>query len=542
MRHLLFSLLFPCCVAFLPSRSDASTPPVIVCQPPLSVNIGSTGTITIWIFDLIDTAYDAETAENMLVFSMRMAGTGTDFPSTVTGDPILSLMLDCCDLGLQEIELWVRDTDGNTAFCTMLLIVQSNPSSCDCPLEIGGRVVTELGQGVVTGKVLCHLTPPPTAPFGPSTSVDYMKYLFSVKLASDAKLRVDRNSTNKNHLNGVSTLDLVDISKHILNIAPLGSPYRMLAADANRSGSITTFDIVELRKLILGVYDSLPQNTSWRFVPKSFVFPNPLNPFSAPVPDSMAFVTVVNNFYNQDFVGIKVGDVNNSVIPLTGAADERGIAWLDIPNEHIKRGEAADIPVFLRQDGALLGFQVGIDVVSEYTEILEIRSNLRGFGAENTHFSQDRLQVSWSDALPEGLLAQTPLFWLRLRAKRDMYVTDALRGLGGLPAESYDGDANVRDLQLRFSGEGADRTMPFISGPQPNPSSGDVSFFIGAMSEKSVPVQVFGTADGLVFSAAADLSGGDGRVVVPSSAFPSEGVFFWRVGPFSGKLLRVSAR
>ena len=87
-----------------------------------------------------------------------------------------------------------------------------------------------------------------------------------------------------NPLNGVSTYDLVLISKHILGLAPLNSPYKMIAADANKNNSITTTDIVEFRKLILGIYNELPNNTSWRFVDAEYAFPNPANPFQTYVP------------------------------------------------------------------------------------------------------------------------------------------------------------------------------------------------------------------------------------------------------------------
>ncbi len=80
-------------------------------------------------------------------------------------------------------------------------------------------------------------------------------------------------------LEGVNTLDLVLISQHILGLEPLNSPFKMIAADANKSGSITTSDIVELRNLILGVYTEFPNNTSWRFLDTNFTFPDPANPF-----------------------------------------------------------------------------------------------------------------------------------------------------------------------------------------------------------------------------------------------------------------------
>ena len=74
------------------------------------------------------------------------------------------------------------------------------------------------------------------------------------------------------HRNGVSTLDLVRIQKHLLGIEALSSPYDLIAADANNSESVSAIDLVELRKLILGIYTELPANQSWRFVDKGFLF------------------------------------------------------------------------------------------------------------------------------------------------------------------------------------------------------------------------------------------------------------------------------
>jgi hypothetical protein len=76
-------------------------------------------------------------------------------------------------------------------------------------------------------------------------------------------------------LNGVNTYDLILISRHILGLEPLNTAYKLIAADANKSGTVTTFDVVELRKLILGTYTELPNNSSWRFVDKTQVFVSP---------------------------------------------------------------------------------------------------------------------------------------------------------------------------------------------------------------------------------------------------------------------------
>jgi len=71
---------------------------------------------------------------------------------------------------------------------------------------------------------------------------------------------------------GVTTVDLSIIRRHILNITPLDSPYKLLAADVNGSDTVTTLDISLIRKMILGSIDTFPAGT-WRFVPADHVFP-----------------------------------------------------------------------------------------------------------------------------------------------------------------------------------------------------------------------------------------------------------------------------
>ena len=69
------------------------------------------------------------------------------------------------------------------------------------------------------------------------------------------------------HGNGVTTFDIIFISKHILGIDTFSTSQEHLAADVNKSGGVTTFDLVQIRQLILGVISEFPNNTSWVFEP-----------------------------------------------------------------------------------------------------------------------------------------------------------------------------------------------------------------------------------------------------------------------------------
>ena len=77
-------------------------------------------------------------------------------------------------------------------------------------------------------------------------------------------------------MNGVSTLDLVAIQKHLLGITPFTEFDKFVAADINLSETVSAIDIVELRKLILGIYVDFPNNESWRFIDPECVPSNQL--------------------------------------------------------------------------------------------------------------------------------------------------------------------------------------------------------------------------------------------------------------------------
>jgi photosystem II stability/assembly factor-like uncharacterized protein len=120
---------------------------------------------------------------------------------------------------------------------------------------------------------------------------------------------------NDNPLNGVTTFDLLLISKHILGIDTLDNPYRIIAADINKSNSVTTFDIVLLRRLILGIDTVLANSQSWRFIPADYVFPLPQNPFSSSFPEQKVVTVQNQSLAALNFIGIKVGDENGNAAP-----------------------------------------------------------------------------------------------------------------------------------------------------------------------------------------------------------------------------------
>src|SRR5690606_32248274 len=129
-------------------------------------------------------------------------------------------------------------------------------------------------------------------------------------------------SKNDDPLAGVSTRDLITIQRHLLGIESLTIPYQLIAADVNNSGGISAKDLLDLRKLILGLSTEFPNNESWRFVNSDYTFPDPQNPWN--FEEERAYVDLSSDEMHADFIGVKIGDVNGSVInELTGGIESR---------------------------------------------------------------------------------------------------------------------------------------------------------------------------------------------------------------------------
>lgn len=456
-------------------------PPTVVCLNGLSVNIMPTGMIQLFASDFLQYADDNCTPTNLLQYSIRKSGAGSGFPLDANGNPITNVTFDCTELGIQSVELWAMDLAGNADYCETTVVVQDNIGSCggDPGVVVSGALKTEMLEGIEEAETqLSGILPnglPDVSAMDMSDNLGTYWFINTIPLGSNYTITPSKDD---NPLNGITTYDLVLISKHILGIEPLNSPYKMIAADANKSNSITTFDIVEIRKLILGIYQELPNNDSWRFIDKNYVFPNPANPFQETFPENISVADMQVNQFDANFTGVKVGDVNSSVVANANmVVDDRstGTLLLDVADQNLNVGEVFDLTFKTAQDVAAFQFTLNLKGLS-LVEVLESEN----VSASNFGTFQDALSVSIDGAAT---------FSLRLRAENAGKLSEMLAISNRITkAEAYKTIAASNavehwDVALRFQGsDGA-----FIAGAGfellqniPNPVHGitNISFHL----------------------------------------------------------------
>lgn len=292
-------------------------PPTVACLDfsGSGVNIMPTGMTTLWASDFLQYAVDNYLPSNQLQFAISPAG-ATSFPLDSLGNPVMSIIFDCDDLGPQQVVIWAEDLAGNVSFCETTINVLDNFSACDDTPNLHFCAATACGNEGLEGTTFTVAgTPPPGLP--PLNVFDLTDEQGCADIYIVPPAYVDYYSVvpvnNNNSLNGVTPYDMMLILWHIDGTQPFTEPWQWIAADVDNNSVIDTLDIIELRKLILGIYTDFPDNISWRFYPSNYVFP-PGNPLSQPIPNSLTISEVLADPFLK-FFGVKIGDVNCSAMP-----------------------------------------------------------------------------------------------------------------------------------------------------------------------------------------------------------------------------------
>jgi hypothetical protein len=282
---------------------ESCKPPSAKCIHGLSTNLMA-----------MDMNGDGQADWGMVVLQAQMfdggssQACGNPFSLAFSEDPLdVTRIFDCGNLGENEVELWAIDQNGLTDFCLTTVDIQDNNHICPPGTLQTGSIsgnISVPNSGKLSGAMV-YLDGSNQSGF-PSSTDGYFVFP-AMPFGGEYTVRPVREGDAKN---GVTTLDLVQIQKHLLGIKTFTNPYQYIAADANNSKSVTAIDIVQLRKLILGFYNELPNNKSWRFINKSHIFPDPNNPWSTAWPEDYKIAPFSNSMNGVDFDAVKIGDIN----------------------------------------------------------------------------------------------------------------------------------------------------------------------------------------------------------------------------------------
>jgi hypothetical protein len=445
--------------------------PTPYCLHGLSIELGTSEEVAIWASDFDKNSFDNCTDASKLDLRIWHASLEVAAPTNLEEVQNLPTSIDftCAYKGTQQVHIYVIDEAGNYDFCNTYVQVQDNMNSCPTTGEqdglITGRIYTENGSTVQDVEV--RVVNMDNASMMTSADGNY-----TFDLSGNESYTVAPKKNN-NLLNGVSTFDLVKITKHILNKKRFTSPYQYIAADVNASGDISTFDIILLRKLILNLSDEFPDNTSWRFIDAAYEFTTD-EPLKEDFPEEIIINNLSETLPSQDFIAVKIGDINGSVVAskLMEAENrnKEGNLVIEIENRAVKAGELVEIDFKATDFEQIEGYQFSL--AFEDLALIEFKEGIAKAGNFNFNL-QNRgfLSTSWNITSKEKV-TNAALFRLVFEANKDGMLKDLIRINSKITAaEAYRTDGALLGVMLQAKNKTTTFPSFELLQNRPNPFS-----------------------------------------------------------------------
>jgi hypothetical protein len=358
--------------------------------------------------------------------------------------------------------------------------------------------------------------------------------LKSTTTSNDGSFGFTQLETNKSYLlslekddhprDGISTLDIIQITQHILGNQLLSSPLALLAADVNQSGTITITDIIALRKLILGLSEKLGDSKSWIFVPEKYNFKNPQSPWK----DSLLYDFNIemdgSDVQEYNFMGIKMGDVDQTasidIQPRESGNLNLFAEIIPIQEENIFR-----VDLKLEHD-EIMGFQAELEWNSN-ADFIDLKSDI--IKLENVNREKNTLKISWNGKIDQPKIAS--LFFRK-------YPEELKLKNNFLQSEAYTID--LKAVPLSFTSKNLNNKKIQFG---PNPWTDQHMFIFDVNQKEEVTLEIMDGNGKILFRKNKPMMEGKHEWTVFQDEILGSGIFYFRLYSksfsHSGKMLKL---
>jgi len=328
----------------------------------------------------------------------------------------------------------------------------------------------------------------------------------------------------------------------------LDSPYKIIAADAVNNGQVTTLDLIQLQRLLVGIIDSIPGNKSWRFVPADYDFIDPNDPLNENFPEIKEYDNLDSNKLNEDWVAIKTGDVT---WPSSGTRLAPGQPVSFVASElesdgynHITRLSTPEQPI------ATTGYQFELhfDVDKGSIDRISIEeSDLPGITLEHFFIDNEKglLRALWYDGRGFEMKPEMVLFdieWTSDQGSADL-LSEVTISPAGSRLTAFMAFENQPPLALRLVPDETETIDDVLLSHRvlPNPWSHAAELRVELAKESQVEIKVFDAIGRLVHSFEVEGTAGVNSIHLDSK-LPAGKLFYTiRVDgtEYHGQMIRV---
>ncbi len=483
------------------------------------------GEIAIWASDFDLGSFDNCAGTLQFSFSSNTSHTSETF--------------DCDQLGINTVEVWVTDAHGNQDYCETLVDIQANNGACgniSGGVMVSGLITTEEAQSVDNVEVMLEEMLDGQQNYF-MTQTDGNFEFNAVDTGFDYEISASKDD---DYMNGVSTLDLVLIQKHILQAVNLNSPYKVIAADVNNSGTVSAIDLIELRKLILGIYSELPDNDSWRFVDAAQTFADIDNPF--PFTEVLSIPAIAADEMTNNYIAVKIGDVNATASPnlVSNDAEFRNTSSLDLFYDNVEfvAGQNVDLTLTAEEFNAIVGMQYTLTFNNDVLAYNGFTSGAISLNESNfgtTKLDEGTITMSWNNV--NGVTASDELYTLHFTAFANGNLSDIVSLTSDVTnAEAYNDDLQIFDVTINTRGIELSKNGFELGQNKPNPFATTTNIEVSLPKAMNATMTIYDITGKVVKQFTDTYQKGVNTITLDVQELSTTGVLYYRLDAeeFSG--------
>ncbi len=318
---------------------EDKSPPLALCISQ-STALMENGMVELWAVDFSIDSWDN-------CSSLRYTFTSIPPEEDPNFDDSLSSsfkIFDCDDILLNggdnvAVEVYVWDDAGNFSFCVVNVLLLEDE---DSPCLLEGSFI-QVVSGICNGYTFTLNNDTQLEPDVCAHAMDSEDLVVGTNEVSISDI------DDILSLAGVSTLDIVLIQKHMLEFSELDSPFDIVAADWDGDGALSTYDLLAIRRVILGIDQGNDVN-HFKVLRDDFEFDTDFSAFNIPT-EVYSFTFEDSEVDNQVLPVrvIKSGDVNGSFFaPHEDDMDTRSLSTLEFQDVQLMAGQQYQIDFTLK--------------------------------------------------------------------------------------------------------------------------------------------------------------------------------------------------
>lgn len=336
-------------------------------------------------------------------------------------------------------------------------------------------------------------------------------------------------SKNDDVNNGVSTLDLVHIQRHVLGIEDLDGQYNRIAADINNDKSISVSDVVELRKVILGIKDAFDANESWKFIDAAYTFAEGDDAWTNVLPESYVIENLDADM-DINFTAVKIGDVNNSVTANANSVESevRSSISLVADIDMAKTAGTVRVPVYAQDNMDLTALQMTFNLEAgvEYLSVEPAAINVDANNVGLRYADRGLVTFSWNNTVAQEIAADAHLFTLVL--ENTGVATQMLAVSSDITkAEAADANFNAMSINMTTRSNVESGFALMQNTPNPFNEMTEISFMLPEAMEATI--SVYDMSGRLLKNISNSYDKGISTIRLSKEDLPASGVLYYQI-------------